>query len=248
MAVVIAPRPRALQPIHRPVSSLIELVRLETTPQLQTPPPLFITLLKVPPGVQLSPGSSTDMWTWQLHPITFNNDLGDREMRGEEVIRLSVADRSAEQEAWEQAKGNSTCDHTGAAQPVLHYWLISALSISSSLSQDLKGRKFLLNLNILLQLDKNERRLMQDAGSESSDGSECPAGDVLRRPSFITKSWLIIRTWLFLTRLIDLLHLQFCVNMNNLEDSLITSQSVPPVIIAMNGSLPKAFATAVTWE
>ncbi|KAK2880565.1 hypothetical protein Q8A73_023263 [Channa argus] len=137
MAVVIAPRPRALQPIHSPVSSLIELVEIGDDPTVTDPPhpapPHTSTFglseaLRFPPGVKLSPGSSTDMWTRQLHPITSNNDLGDREMRGEEVIRLSAADRLAEQEAWEQAQGDCTCDHAGAAQPVLHYWLVTILT------------------------------------------------------------------------------------------------------------------------
>lgn len=44
MAVVIAPRPRGLQPIHSPVSSLIEPAEIGDKPTVTEPPPTHHTV------------------------------------------------------------------------------------------------------------------------------------------------------------------------------------------------------------
>ncbi|KAI9547483.1 hypothetical protein NQZ68_017032 [Dissostichus eleginoides] len=67
IAVVIAPRPRGLQPIRSPVSSLMEPRRLETNPH-HTVKDVDV----------LDRGSSpwSEAVSRQLHPITSDNDLG----------------------------------------------------------------------------------------------------------------------------------------------------------------------------
>ncbi|KAF3843906.1 hypothetical protein F7725_015954 [Dissostichus mawsoni] len=90
IAVVIAPRPRGLQPIRSPVSSLMEPRRLETNPH-HTVKDVDV----------LDRGSSpwSEAVSRQLHPITSDNDLGierptdwlnRKQGSGQKVIALGV--------------------------------------------------------------------------------------------------------------------------------------------------------------
>lgn len=64
MAVVIAPRPRGLQPIHSPVSSLIEPAEIGDKHSYWTPPP--ITLLKVQSTIKTDSLVRRVLWVFSL--------------------------------------------------------------------------------------------------------------------------------------------------------------------------------------
>lgn len=66
MAVVIAPRPRGLQPIHSPVSSVIEPVEIGYEPTVTEPPPPQITLLKVQSTIKMEKLVQTVLWVLLL--------------------------------------------------------------------------------------------------------------------------------------------------------------------------------------